>query len=42
MKTNEVQKVPEHFKKRVSFQFPIWKLPELRGEGLLISSTRSS
>lgn len=22
--------------KKVSFQFPIWKLPELRGEGLLI------
>lgn len=35
MKTNEVQKVSEHLKK-VSFQLPIWKLPELRGEGLFI------
>lgn len=28
--------------RKVSFQFPIWKLPELRGEGLLTFSTRSS
>lgn len=28
--------------KKVSFQFPIWKLPESRGGGALISSMRSS